>query len=413
MKLELLKNKVVVILGLGISGIDVIELFQKNNIDFYALDDGDCSDISNKYNIKIHTSDEFFAMNIMPDVIVKSPGIKYSHKIVSMNKKASIINDIELAYDICVSRGIKIVGVTGTNGKTSTTTFITRLLKHNGFKAYSCGNIGTSILSVLRDKEIIDYLVVELSSFQLKSIVDFKCDYAFFLNISEDHLDYHEDFKEYFDCKLNIVKNSTTSGYFFIKDDIAFNTKKLTLLKNDFDLDIISGLNLGGVNPENVKLVYQFCKIVGIDPDSIVELFGSNYKPLEHRLEFVANINGVNYINDSKATNVEATKSALSQLENVILLVGGSDKGEDLTKLKDHLSNVIQVIAYGDNKEKFDFIDKLIKCETLADALSIAKSIASRDNVILLSPASASFDQFKNFEHRGSEFKKLVNKEIL
>lgn len=407
---DYINNRSVIILGLGVSGIDVIDLFIKEGIDFIAVDDNDCLDIESKFDIKVYKTSEFLKLNYDVELIVKSPGIKYNHDIVVQYPNAKIINDIELSYHLASSRNIKIIGVTGTNGKTSTTTFITRLLNFNNFKAYSCGNIGTSVLSVLRDYDVIDFLVIELSSFQLKAVDQFTCDYAFLLNFTQDHMDYHLDMDDYLASKLNIVKNKTKSGYFFINEEVKFGTSSLTLLKNNFDLECIKGLNLGGVNPENIKLVYQFCKLINIDPNSIITLLENDYEPLAHRLELVSEINGIRYINDSKATNVEATKSALSQLENVILLVGGYDKGEDMSKLNNYLTNVKKVIAYGDNKAKFDFIEGLIKCETLEDALSIANTIAKAQDTILLSPASASYDQYKNFEQRGECFKELVNK---
>ncbi len=400
---DYLMDKKILVLGLGISNVEIINCLDKLEIDFDIVNDSYDTDY------KVHSTSEYFALNQVPDIILKAPGIFYDHPILETFDQAKVINDIELAYQIAKGRGIKIIGVTGTNGKTSTTIFITRLLNHNKYKAFSCGNIGTSILAVLHQEEIIDFLVVELSSFQLKAIDEFRCDYAFFLNISPDHLDYHKTIDDYFDSKLNIIKNRPVSGYFFINEEIEFFADDLTLLKNDFDLDKLKELDLGGVNPENVKLVYQFCKVVGIDPNSIVTLFGDDYKPLAHRLEFVSEVNGVRYFNDSKATNVQATQNALSQLDNVILLVGGYDKGEDMTKLADSLCNVKQVIAYGDNQSSFDFINSLIKCETLEDALSIANTIACANDTILLSPASASYDQFRNFEQRGDLFKRLVS----
>lgn len=402
MKIDYIKGNKILILGLGISGAHVVTILKHNLNEFYIVDDHKADD----FNI---FKSEYILENLPEiDMIIKSPGIKYDHPILLKYNNAKVINDIELSYHLAKDRGVKIIGITGTNGKTSTTTFVKRLLCANGYKAFSCGNIGVSPLGVLIENEEIDYLVMELSSFQLMGIDKFRCDYAFCLNLSPDHLNYHADLQEYYDAKLNIVKNSTYSNYFFLNENIDFKTNSLTLLKNDIDIDWLENMDTKGVSYDNVKLVYQFCKTINLDPDKIVELFNGSYKTLEHRMEFIGTFNGIKYINDSKATNVEATKLALSQLKRITLILGGFDKGEDLTELKDYLGNVINVVAYGQNQNQFDFIENIKKVRTLKEAFLIAEEISASGDVVLLSPASASYDQFKNYEHRGNEFKKLV-----
>lgn len=397
-----LQDKVVLVLGLGISGSQTIELLKLHNIQYYIVDDQKADDV------EIYSTSAFLNKKLNIDVIIKSPGIHYSHKILEVYEGIKIINDIELSYHIAKSRKIKIIGVTGTNGKTSTTTFITKLLQYNGLNAFSCGNIGISPLKVLAEHDKIDYLVMELSSFQLMAIDEFKCDYAFLLNLSPDHLDYHKDLDEYYNAKLNIVKNGTVSNTFFINDEIEFKADSLTIFSNDIDIDWIDDIDSKGINLANVKLVVQLCNILGLPTNSIKELFDNNYQPLPHRLEFVCEVNGVAYYNDSKATNVDATILALSKLENIIIIVGGSNKGENMKRLRPYIKNVKSTIAYGENGKEFSFMPDYYRVETLDEAVKLAEEIAINGDCVVLSPASASFDQFKNYEQRGNYFKELI-----
>lgn len=341
-------------------------------------------------------------------MIVKSPGIRYDHPLILANPETKIVNDIEMAYVLISNTNVKIVGVTGTNGKTSTTTFITQLLNNAGYKAFSCGNIGVSPLKVLRENDNIDFLVMELSSFQLKAVDRFMPDYAFLLNIEPDHLDYHEDIDEYIMCKHKIVARGTKSGYFFINEDLKFKANDLTLLKNDFDMPEDLTPYLSGLNLENLKLVYQFTKVLNISYDVFAKTIKKTYSGLEHRCEFVKNIEGVNYINDSKATNVAASSFAVQQYKEIILIVGGYDKKEDLTLLKPYLENVKACVSFGANRKQFGFIDGLIEVDTLQEAVLKAKDLSVSGDTILFSPCSASYDQYANFEARGNHFKEIV-----
>lgn len=404
-------EKKVVVLGLGVTGFDVLYTFKKFNNKIIIVDDNINEETALKLKsdgFSYFTTEEMLKSNIEIIMIVKSPGIRYNHPLIVNNPTTKIVNDIEMAYVLIANTNIKIVAVTGTNGKTSTTTFITQLLNNAGYKAFSCGNIGVSPLKVLREEEKIDYLVMELSSFQLKAVDRFTPDYAFLLNIEPDHLDYHDDINEYIECKHKIVERGTKSNYFFINENLKFKAKNLTLLKNDFEMPEDLTPYLSGLNLENLKLVYQFAKVINISYETFMKTIKKTYSGLEHRCEFVKTINGVNYINDSKATNVAASSFAVQQYKNVILIVGGYDKKEDLTLLKPFLGNVKACVSYGANRKEFRFIEGVIETNDLQEAVLKAQSLSVSGDTILFSPCSASYDQYANFEARGNHFKEIV-----
>jgi UDP-N-acetylmuramoylalanine--D-glutamate ligase len=403
MDIENFKEKSVLVLGMGVSGLEILDELISLGCKPDVVDDSNLEIIKDYENIEFFDTISYLKKNKKVDIIFKSPGIKYSHPIIKEYPNAKITNDIELAYLMCKGEETKIIGITGTNGKTSTTAFISHLLNASGYKARSCGNIGISPLRVLKEDKI-DFLVMELSSFQLKSIYNFKCDYAFLLNISPDHLDYHGTEQDYIDSKLNIIKNIPTNEKLYCGLDIKLNDIEVVTANSK---EILKKISVCGVSRTNMQLVYAFARDVQIPEQKFIEATKS-FKPMPHRVEFIMKKNGISYYNDSKATNVEATKMALTSLENIILLVGGYDKGEDLTLIEKYLKNVKQVIAYGANKEKFEFIHGIKLCVSLEEALKKAIACSLEGDCILLSPASASYDQFKNYEERGNLFKKLV-----
>ncbi|MGL5020702.1 MAG: Mur ligase family protein, partial [Mycoplasmatales bacterium] len=301
--------------------------------------------------------------------------------------------------------------VTGTNGKTSTTSFITAFLSNAGYKAFSCGNIGVSPLKIIRTEKKIDFLVMELSSFQLKAINKFKPNFAFFLNFTPDHLDYHLTLEDYYESKMNIFKNMDEEDYLFVNRGLSdiLNHKKVYTSDYEISKELLDSIN--GVYSENIRLVVQFANVLGIEESVIIDTFKSKFRTLPHRMEFISEKNGVKYINDSKATNLDATKVALEQFDHIILLVGGYDKDEDLRKIRNYLDKVDYMISYGSNRHQFDGIIENYSCvETLDNAFEVANKVASMGSTVLLSPCSASYDQFKNYEHRGDYFRELVLK---
>ncbi len=404
-----LRQKKIMIYGYGVTGQDVANVFNKENVEYFIVDDNLCEATKEQLianGVNFYTAQEFLQNPITYDLIVKSPGIKYENELLQNVEREKIINDIEITHYLTANQDVKIVAITGTNGKTSTTSFITALLNSVGYKAFSCGNIGVSPIRILDEEPQVDFLVMELSSFQLKAINKFQADYAFFLNFAPDHLDFHPDLADYYQSKLKIIKNVPKSGKLYAGEELDLTgitvCNPVTNIPNRLTHD------LKGVSRVNMNLIYQFAHDeLKISEQQFIKALENEYTGLEHRCEYVGAKNGIQFYNDSKATNVESTRIALEQLDNIILLVGGSDKGEDMTNLNQYAENVKHTIAYGANQNDFTLqpIDKVPDLET---AFASALKLAQVGDTILLSPASASFDQYKNYEERGKHFKQIT-----
>ncbi len=403
-------DKKIMLLGFGVTGQDVLKTLLEKKADVIVVDDN-ISEKTAEYlrqnQINFYTTDAAVSKQIEFDYIIKSPGIRYSNPLIKNIDQSKVINDIEISYYLTQNTDTKIIAITGTNGKTSTTSFVTELLNTAGYRAFSCGNIGISPIRILQENEKVDYLVMELSSFQLKAIDKFRADYAFFLNFSPDHLDYHDDLADYYNSKLNVVKNIPTSKLLFAGEPIKVEGLDLEIKLPIDKVPERLTTNLKGLSRINMNLIYQFSKELKIDDATFIKALDKNYHGLEHRCEFVGEKDGIKFYNDSKATNVESTRIALEQLNNVVLLVGGSDKGEDLTRLNKYSKNVKQTIAYGANQDQFT-MEPMDKAADLEMALKQALKYATAGDVVLLSPSSASYDQYNNYEERGRHFKALV-----
>ncbi len=403
-------DKKLMLLGFGVTGQDVLKTLLQKNANVCVVDDN-INEATAKYlineNVKFYKTQEAVDQGVKFDYIIKSPGIKYTNPLIKGIDETKIINDIEISYYLTENTNTKIIAITGTNGKTSTTAFVTELLKTAGYNAFSCGNIGISPIRVLTENENVDYLVMELSSFQLKAIDNFKADYAFFLNFSPDHLDYHDDLADYYDSKLKVVKNVPTSKILFAGEAIKKDLIGIDVRMPIKHVPARLTADLKGLSRTNMNLIYQLSKELNIADETFMKALNENYHGLEHRCEYVGEKNGIKFYNDSKATNVESTRIALEQLDNVILLVGGSDKGEDLTCLNKYAQSVKQTIAYGANQDNFT-MKPMDKVNDLEAALTKALKYAQSGDVVLLSPSSASYDQYKNYEERGHHFKTLV-----
>lgn len=418
MKLEVLENKNILILGLGLTGYETAISFEeyKNNI---VIAD---KNLKGKFyeellSKKFRIISEEEAMSYDFDIIIKSPGISFENKILEKFSNKKILNDIELAYLYIKENNLKtkIIAVTGTNGKTSTCLYIKNYLKNANFKVKSAGNIGVSPLKVLNKHNNLDFLVLELSSFQLKHIEEFRAEFAIILNISPDHLEMHKTMSDYVECKKNIFKNSKEDDYLFIKPKVFDNYLKdleiiPKVITNNIDEDIkekIESFKCVGMNFNNLLLIYKLGEILKIK-ESVFYNTLKEFKSFDNRIEFINEIKGVCYYNDSKSTNLASLKESVSKFTNIILLVGGKKTNDDLSGFDEYLNNVKSVICYGENRFEFES-DKIIKrVETIDLALNEAKKISKKGDVILLSPASKSFDQFKNYEQRGNYFKKIV-----
>ncbi len=439
------KNKIV-ILGAGESGVGAALLAQAKGYDVFVSDYGELKasyrDELNENNILFeengHTSEKILSA----DLIVKSPGISDKVKIVqlALAKGIEVISEIEFAYRFTRKT---IIAITGSNGKTTTTLLIHHMLVEAGYKAALAGNVGSSLARhVLEDKA--DILVVELSSFQLDGMVDFKAGIAVLLNITPDHLDrYDYDFEKYAQSKLSIIKNMTDADLLVYNlEDAELNNRKKDLpgdlvlktfsISKDSDAYVSNGdlvfntstglvtipkeaLKLRGEhNQMNMMAAITEALAYDIDKETIINALAS-FKNQPNRLEYIASINGVEFINDSKATNVEAVYYALGSYDQpIVWIAGGQDKGNDYAQIKQLVEEKVKaMVCLGlDNAKLVEFfsgsVENISETTTVEEAAEMAFNYAQNSDIVLLSPACASFDLFDNYAQRGEMFKAAV-----
>ncbi len=345
------------------------------------------------------------------DYVVVSPGVRIDSQAVrwAKEKRIEVIGEVELAFRVCPC---PIVAITGSNGKTTTTTLIAEILKAAGKKVFLVGNIGKPFSSEVLNLKETDIVVLEISSFQLESTLTFKPHVAVWLNFSQNHLDRHKDLEEYFDAKKMIFKNQDANDFAILNDaqtefkNLARSLKSKVLFFNR------PGESPGITNP-NYLAAMCAAKALGV-ADEISQKVFREFKGVEHRLEFVRSLGGVDYINDSKSTTAEAGRWALERLEKPgILICGGSDKHIDYKDLKPLVAQKIKyMIAIGQIsqqiKQTFQDVVGLEVSDTLASAVETAQKKAASGDCVILSPMTASFDMFKDYEDRGRTFKEIV-----
>jgi len=440
--------KKVLILGAGLSGIGSAELAKRNSLDILISEsnqiDAKIKSRLKKLDIEFEENSHTNAKTYSADIVIKSPGIPDESEIInSLSKKGfSIISEIEFA-SFFSSR--PAIGITGSNGKTTTATIIHKLLSDANINCSISGNIGKSFSSVCQKN--YDYDIIEISSFQLDGIVKFQPKIAVLTGISEDHMDRYSSFQKYVDSKFRIVMNQTNEDYFIFNSDCSVTTEYInknnikskllpfTLKKiidrgtyyNDGVINIISDKNKISMSIENFKLkgkhnirnamaAATVANLLQIRKETIRKSL-EHFQGVEHRLENVLTINKVNYINDSKATNINATYYALESMNSpTVWIVGGVDKGNDYSELKKIVSKKVKaIICLGANNLKIiDFFENLVEyifdVDSMQDAVNIAYKISKSGDNVLLSPACASFDLFDDFEDRGRQFKNAVRK---
>jgi len=372
------------------------------------------------------------------ELIVKNPGIPYKTTpllLEAQERNIPIVCEVEIAYAICEA---PFIGITATNGKTTTTTLIHEIMQESGIKSKLAGNIGFVSSLIAKDAKEDEVLVTELSSFQLMGIEDFRPHIALILNITEAHLDYHTDIKEYRQAKLNLVKKQLTSDFFVYNADddfivsqlwqtkgmtVPFSQKKVVegaYLANNVlyykgeaiiaDDDI---LLKGEHNIQDVLGAVVVCKLYGATNEAIVTVL-TRFTGVKHRLQFVREVDGVKYYNNSKATNVIATQTSLRAFEQpTILVAGGLDRNHELDSLAEDFKNVKAIFAFGQVRERFLTLAKKhqIHCEifeVMEDTFEAAAKLAESGDIVLLAPACASWDQYVDFEERGDAFIELV-----
>jgi UDP-N-acetylmuramoylalanine--D-glutamate ligase len=377
------------------------------------------------------------------DLVVVSPGVPSDAAIIleAGKRGLKIVSEIELAYNFCKG---KIIAITGTNGKTTTTALLAHVFNECGIKTYAAGNIGLAFSEIVLDVKENEVVSLEVSSFQLDLIEKFKPQIGMILNITPDHLNrYKNKFENYINSKLRIYKNQDKDDYLILNNDNVTTLKSLTDHASRtfyFSLNqeigngcycsddniyykengkqlfscTLGNINLKGEhNYANAMSVIIGAKIMGLDNNKITDALGS-FQGVEHRLEFVREINGVKFINDSKATNIDSVWYALRSFNNpIFLILGGQDKGNDYNQIKDLvLEKVKKIYAIGSSADKvFDFFHSIVKVEiqpSMESAVAASNSEARENDIVLLSPACASFDMFKNYEHRGEVFKEAV-----
>ena len=375
------------------------------------------------------------------DLIVVSPGVPVDAPplVQARSLGETVIGEIELAAQFLPG---PIVGITGSNGKTTTTTLTGEIMTAAGFPALVGGNIGTPAISLAEQAKPETIIVLEISSFQLETIQTFRPKVAVVLNVTPDHLDRHRTFEVYTDAKARIFENQQASDFAVLNaDDLTciamgarteaqvfwFSRQKevqhgawvrdgnILFRDSNGQREIlqVSEIPLKGAhNLENVLAAVCAGVLMGCAPDKIRQAV-RDFKAVEHRLEFTATINGVDYYNDSKATNVDATIKALESFPgNIHLILGGKDKGSDYTVLNDLIrQRVKRIYTIGAAAAKIESQVKgaeVVHAETLENAIRKAHATAQPADVVLLAPACASFDQFKSYEHRGKVFKDIV-----
>ncbi len=431
--------KKVVILGAGESGVGAALLAKKCGFEVFVSDKSEIKDNFKKelddaqipYESAQHTEGVILAA----DEIVKSPGIPDKVDLIKEAKKKGIpvMSEIEFAYQNIGAEKPYIIGITGSNGKTTTTSLTYHVFKTAGKDVAVGGNIGKSFARLLAEEAVHDYYVLELSSFQLDGIIHFRPNIAMLLNITPDHLDRYEyKMANYVASKFRIAKNQTEDDIFiFNKSDSEiqhFMDKNIieanewgistkfegSILRGRFEMKD-SSLK-GSHNYFNASCAIAAAIVVQCSDDKIQEGLNT-FKNAPHRLEFVATIKGVEYINDSKATNVDSVFWALSSMTKpVVLIMGGTDKGNDYTQIEKLVKQKVKaIVAMGvDNSKIYSFFTPFNKtleeAKSAQEAVEKASKLAIDGDCVLLSPACASFDLFKNYEDRGEQFKKEVLK---
>ena len=410
-----LKELSFLVYGLGLSGQSVVKFFKKNNIKNYEVWDD-----KKKKLFKDRRAKNLKETLDKVDYIVLSPGINLIDKKYLLKFERKIIIDIDFLY--LTNKNFKSIVVTGTNGKSTTCKLITHLLQKNRYKVLLGGNIGTPILDLKIKKNT--YTVIEASSFQL-SHSKFICpDYAFLLNITNDHLDWHNNMKNYINSKFKIFNKQKKNQFAIINNNFKkiFKKRKISSkliipknknfkkIKNKIENYYLRSI----INEENMSFVYAFSKLLKIDDKAFVASMKS-FVGLAHRYEIFLKKKNIVFINDSKATSFEASKNALLSSKNIFWILGGLPKKNDKIILSKIKKNIVKCYLIGKNisffkkqvQNKVSFlITKNLK-KTIIQIFRDIKILNKKNNTILLSPSAASYDQFKNFENRGNNFKKL------
>jgi UDP-N-acetylmuramoylalanine--D-glutamate ligase len=445
-----LKNKDVLVLGLGRSGMAAASLLRRDGARVVVRDEAGGRELEERANrlrrlgVRVELGNHFDT-SARFDLAVLSPGIAPERPLVSelVNRKTPVLSELELAYRFCLC---PIVAVTGTNGKTTTTELIASMLEGCGKRTVAAGNNGNAFSDAVEGSAGLDALVLETSSFQLEKIDQFRPDIAIWTNLTPDHLDRHGSIENYAKAKARIFMNQSRHDYAILsvqalhwlrKIGCEIKSRIITISaygqEADVRLDWMDGqtvwsrlpecrgilmkmdeTSLRGLhNAENVLAALAAGLVMKLPVSQIRDAICS-FCPQPHRCEFVAEIDGVAYINDSKATNVDAVEKALRALTGrVVLIAGGRDKGLEFSTIKEVVAEKVKLaVVIGEAQDKLcrawgDAVP-CVRAFSMAEAVNVASRHARRGDTVLLSPACASFDMFENYEHRGDEFKRWI-----
>ena len=439
-------NKKILILGLARSGFSAALTLHKLNCEI-VVNDYNSEDKLNKEQIKklkdlnikcIFGSHPDDLINDTFDYMIKNPGIRNDHKYVLKANELGIpvINEVELAYNL-LPKDVTLISITGSNGKTTTTSLTYNILKQAGLPVHLAGNIGYPMCSILDNIKSGDIIVSEISCQQLANIDKFRPNIALLTNLSPAHIDFFGSFEKYKDIKKRLFKNQTSSDLAIVNYDnidslektkdikakklyFSLNEKKDCYYKDskfyyqdEFIMNRDEMFLKGDHNVSNALGAIIIAKRLNVS-NHIIESVLKNFKGVEHRLEYVDEINGITFYNDTEATNIKCTQIALSSFSNpIILFLGGLERGQNFDDLKPYLKNVKLIIGIGECRSRVkEFCDKNnienYIFEHLKDGFKKSLEFVKENDIVLLSPASASWDQYKECEERGEEFKNLV-----
>lgn len=443
-----LSGKKVLVVGLARSGMAAIRVLKKLGAEVTLSESKKKDDIKeigflNENNVEIVGQDmAVFERDF--DFVVKNPGVPYRSPMMQklQERNIPVITEIELAYQ--VAKPQHYIAITGTNGKTTTSTLTYEILRR-AFpgKAHLCGNIGIPLCEIVMENGLIEegghYIALEISNFQLVNIDKFRPEVATIINLTPDHIDFMGSLDNYYKSKTEVYRNMAGNDVFLLnaddpivkeytdrypvkcaKESFSTDSQSADCIAKDGYLEIkgekIIPLNaikiVGKHNLQNVMIAVSAAKAIGISNGVILEAV-SSFKGVEHRIEFVREIDGVKYYNDSKGTNTDATITALKAFDRgVILLVGGFEKGLPMDEMKKHLGCVKKIFGFGACGARLvhDLVgEDGIVVTTLDEAVAEANKIAESGDTVLLSPTTSSFDQYTCFEERGDHFKKIIN----
>lgn len=437
------KNKKILILGMAKSGFEAAKLLALHHNQILVTDQKEQKEedvqVLKELGVDFIVTDEpTKLLNDSFDYVIKNPGIHRSHPCVqkALELKIPVINEVEMAYTF-LPKGVSIIGVTGSNGKTTTVTILYEILKESGLPVHLGGNIGYPLSSLVNKVKAGDILVLEISDHQLHDMYDFKTNISILTNLSQVHLDFNGTYENYQQIKKRIFNHHTKHDLAILNQDnedvvkltndipsrkLYFSSQRESdlCIKNQaiyyldekiIDLDMIRVQ--GNHNYENIMCAIAVAKEFQVSNEAIKSVL-NDFSGVEHRMEYVRRLEGREFYNDSKSTNNQSTIIALSSFQKpVILILGGLDRGQSFDELKDSMTYVKHVVCYGQTKEKINefCLKNQIDCVVLDDlesAVKVAYNLSEEESVILFSPACASQDQFQSFEERGKLYKQYV-----